>query len=313
MGIKILGTGSSHPKNKVTNFDFKKIETSDEWIYSRTGIKSRYIAKEETTSSLALEASRLAILESNIDVNKIKLVICATMTPDSFTPCVSSKILSKLGICNAMAFDINVACSGFVYALNIAEAMLKDDMYALVIGGECVSKLLDFNERSTCVLFGDGAGAVILEKSNNNCFFYAKSKTDEDNILEAQGLSQIKTSHTLHNFKLQMKGTDVFKFALSSFEDCFEDLKMKSIHLEDIDLIIPHQANKRIIMSVARRYGIREDLFYLNLENYGNTSAASIAIALDEARKEGRIKSGMKILFVGFGSGLSWGYCYLEI
>lgn len=313
MGIKILGTGSCHPKTIVTNNDFKKIETSDEWIYSRTGIKSRYIAKSETTSSLAIEAAKKAILASNVDVNKIGLVICATITPDSFTPCVASRILKPLGINRAMAFDINVACSGFVYALNIASSLIKDDEYALVIGGECMSKLLDFNDRSSCVLFGDGAGAVVLEKSNNECYFYANSKTDENEILKADSLKNVRTGHTIRNFKLQMKGQDVFKFALESFDDCFKDMKVKNLSLDDVDLIIPHQANKRIILSVARRHEINEDKFYLNLEKYGNTSAGSIAIALDEAIRDGSIKVGNKVLLVGFGAGLSWGYCYIEI
>lgn len=313
MSIKILGTGSCHPKNIVTNNDFKKIETSDEWIYSRTGIKSRYIAKDETTSFLAIEAAKKAIEASKIDVDKIGLVICATITPDCFTPCVASTILKPLGINRAMAFDINVACSGFVYGLNIASSLLKDGEYALVIGGECMSKILDFNDRSSCVLFGDGAGAVVLEKSNNKCFFYANSKTDQNQILKAEGLKNVRTGHTMRNFKLQMKGQDVFKFALESFDDCFKNMEINNLNLNDVDLIIPHQANKRIIMSVARRHEINEEKFYLNLEKYGNTSAGSIAIALDEAMRDGSIKPGMKVLLVGFGAGLSWGYCYLEI
>ena len=313
MGIEIIGTGSSHPKTICTNNDFKNIETSDEWIYTRTGIKQRYLAEEEKTSTLALEAASYAISNANIDANKIKIVIVATMTPDSFTPAVASKILKPLGIERAMAFDMNVACSGFVYALNVASSLIKDDEYALVIGSECVSKVLDFNDRATCVLFGDGAGAVLLKKSNNNCIFYSTSKTDEDMIIEAPGLSQITTEDTLTNFKLLMKGTDVFKFALDAFSDCLEDLSNKGISINDIDMIIPHQANKRIILSVSKRYEIDEEKFFLNIEKYGNTSAASIAIALDEAYKSGRIKKGMKILLVGFGSGLSWGYCFLEI
>ena len=177
----------------------------------------------------------------------------------------------------------------------------------------CVEVELDFNVRDTCLLFGDGEGAVLLKKSNNNCMFYSTSKTDEDMIIEAPGLSQITTEDTLTNFKLLMKGTDVFKFALDAFSDCLEDLSNKGISVNDIDMIIPHQANKRIILSVSKRYEIDEEKFFLNIEKYGNTSAASIAIALDEAYKSGRIKKGMKILLVGFGSGLSWGYCFLEI
>ncbi len=310
VGIKIFGTGSSHPLNKISNFDFKNIETSDEWIYTRTGIKTRYISKKETTSFLAVEASKKAIEDSKIDSNRIRYVICATMTPDSFTPCVASKILNALGIKTAMAFDINVACSGFVYALNIASSLLKDEEYALVIGSECVSKLLDFKDRTTCVLFGDGAGAIVIGKTKEQALFYANSKTDEHHILEATSLGNIENQEVIKDFKLKMKGPEVFRFALESFEDCFENLFKNNINLEDIDLIIPHQANQRIIASVARRYGLKEEMFYLNLETYGNTSAASIAIALDEAKRNGKLKKGMKILLIGFGSGLSWGYCY---
>lgn len=314
MGFEIIGTGSHHPSNKVTNNDFKGIETSDEWIYTRTGIKSRYITDNETTSTLALESAKKAISDANIDVNDIKIVITATMTPDSFTPNVSSKILMPLGITKACAFDINVACSGFVYALSIAENMLKDNEYALVIGSECVSKILDFKDRSTCVLFGDGAGAVIIKKSNNKFDYYLNSKTDVDGILEAPGFSQILgEDNTITDFKLRMNGKEVFKFALDCFCDCIDKLNEKGISMSDVDLIIPHQANKRIIQSVSRRYEIDEEKFYLNLEDYGNTSAASIAIALDEANKAGKIKKGMKLLLVGFGSGLSWGYIYIEL
>lgn len=310
MGIRIISTGSKVPSFRVGNNDFTRIETSDEWIYSRTGIKQRYFAKDETTSSLAIAAAKKAIDKKGINPNDIKIVIVATMTADSFTPAVASKILSPLGIRNAMAFDINVACSGFVYALNIAAKLITEG-FALVIGSECVSKLLDMDDRSTCVLFGDGAGAVIIEKSDKEALFYASSKTDNAKILEAKGLSSITDEKELTDFKLKMNGTEVFKFALDAFNTCFEDLKKYNINISDIDLIIPHQANKRIIQSVARRFMIDENKFYLNLEKYGNTSSASIAIALDEAYPI--LKEGMKILLVGFGSGLSWGYCLLEV
>ncbi len=310
MGIRIISTGSSHPKLRVTNNDFTRIETSDEWIYTRTGIKQRYFAKDETTSSLAIEAGLKAINKANINPNDINLVIVATMTPDSFTPAVASKILAPLGIKQAMAFDMNVACAGFVYALNTASSLINDG-YALVIGSECVSKLLDMDDRTTCVLFGDGAGAVLIEKSKNKSLFYASSKTDENHILESHGLSSITEEKELKDFKLKMNGTEVFKFALDAFNDCFIELNKFNINIDDINLIIPHQANKRIIQSVMRRFSIDEDKFYLNLESYGNTSSASIAIALDEAFPN--LKKGMKILLIGFGSGLSWGYCLLEV
>ena len=312
MGIKIVSTGSAHPLKRITNNDFTKVETSDEWITSRTGIKQRYFAETETTVSLAIEAGNKAIKDSGINPNEIKLVIVATMTPDSFTPTVASKVLESLGIAMAMAFDMNVACSGFVYAINVAASLLQTG-YALVIGAECISKILDMKDRNTCVLFGDGAGALLLSKSDNMSMFYSNSKTDSSNIIEAHGLSQIKEENVLTNFKLQMNGPEVFKFAIEAFHDCIDDLNIKGIKIDDIDLFIPHQANKRIIQSVAKRLGIEEAKFYLNLEEYGNTSAASIGIALDQAKKNGFLKKGMKILLVGFGSGLAWGYCYLEV
>ena len=312
MGIKILGTGSSHPSKKITNFDFINIETSDEWIYSRTGIKSRYISTGESTSSLAQKACKEALTKANVQPNKIKLLICATMTPDGFTPCVASSILNELGIEKAMAFDINVACSGFVYALNIANSLLNVGEYALVVGAETLSKVLDFNDRNTCVLFGDGAGSVVIQKDTSDAVFYANSKTDIERILYANGLAN-SVNNQICDYKLKMNGKEVFKFALDSFADCFSDLCSKNISLDDIDLIIPHQANKRIILSACKKYNLSEEKFYLNLENYGNTSAASIAIALDEARKNGKLIEGMKVLLIGFGSGLSWGYCLLHI
>lgn len=311
MGIKILGTGSSIPKFKMKNDDFTKIETSDEWIYTRTGIKERHFVKNEKTSDLAYDAAKKAISDAKIDVSKIKYVICATMTPDTFTPTVASKILSRLGI-QAMAFDMNVACSGFVYALNVGYHMLKNDECALIIGAESVSKLLDFQDRSSCVLFGDGAGAAVITKDDSISLFYANSKTDENEILNANGLSQIKTGKTLKDFKLTMNGKEVFKFALESFKDSFNELEKNGVKPSDIDLIIPHQANKRIIESVAKKNQIEMDKFYLNLHKYGNTSSASVAIALDEARKDNTLKPGMKTLLVGFGSGLAWGYCLIE-
>ncbi len=307
MGIEIVSTGRHIPSLCYKNTDFTKIETSDEWIVQRTGIKTRYFEKKLTTSQMAVSAAKNAFENTDLDPCLIKVVIVATMTPDSFTPCCASKILDELGI-RAMAFDINVACSGFVYALNVCQGLLNEGEYGLVIGADEVSKLLDFKDRRSCVLFGDGAGAAIIKKSDNYSRFYAMSKTDTNCILNAAGLSQIKFGNTLHNFKLQMKGQDVFRFALEAFDDCFKDLNNNNVSLDDIDLFIPHQANFRIICSVARKHNIDLDRFYLNLDKYGNTSSASVGIALDEAIRSGTLKKGMKVLLVGFGSGLSWGY-----
>lgn len=306
MGINILGSGKAVPNKRMFNNDFTEIETSDEWIYSRTGIKSRFILTNETNYDLALVAAKKAITNSNINPSLIKVVIVATMTPDQFTPATASKILKPLGITNAMAFDINVACSGFVYALNVGYRLLNDEDVCLVVASERVSSLLDFKDRSTCVLFGDGAGALLFKRNDKEALFYGKSKTDEANILFSGGLNN------LADYKLKMKGPDVFRFALEAIKDCFNELQNKGIDLNDIDLIIPHQANKRIIESVAKKNNIPIDKFYLNLEKYGNTSAASCAIALSEAIDSNMLKKGMKVLLIAFGSGLSWGYVYFE-
>ncbi len=307
MGIEIISTGKYIPSLCFKNNDFTKIETSDDWIVQRTGIKTRYFEKKITTSQMAALAAKNALDNTSLDPKLIKVVIVATMTPDSFTPCCASKILDDLGI-RAMAFDINVACSGFVYALNVCHGLLNEGEYGLVIGADEVSKLLDFTDRRSCILFGDGAGAAIIKKCDSYSKFYAMSKTDTNYILNAGGLSQIKYGNTLHNFKLQMKGQDVFRFALEAFDDCFNNLEKNNISIDDIDLFIPHQANYRIICSVARKHNIDLERFYINLDKYGNTSSASVGIALDEAIRGGVLKKNMKVLLIGFGSGLSWGY-----
>lgn len=311
MGFKIISTGLAHPQKVVTNNDFSHIETSDEWISSRTGIRQRYFCTDETTKSLAKEATIKAFQGLDIDKNRVKLLIVATMTPDNFTPSVASSILSDLDI-EAMAFDINVACSGFVYALRIAHELIKDDELALIIGAESISKMLDFNDRTTCVLFGDGAGAVLLEKNQDSFLAYSMSKSDSKKILYANGLATANEGK-LEKCYLNMVGSEVFRFAIDAFDDCFKHLTNEGILLQDIDLIIPHQANKRIIEHVAKKFRIDFNKFYLNLDKYGNTSAASIPIAVDEALKDGSLKSGQKILLIGFGSGLAWGYVYMRI
>lgn len=321
-GINILGLGYYLPKKKITNNDFiDHIDTSDEWIKTRTGINSRYMSEDENTSKLAYEAAKKAIENAKIDKEKIDLIIVATMTPDNFTPSTACMLQGLLGLtdCKVMAFDLNAACSGFVYSINVAYNMLASGMYkcALVVGSETLSKIIDFNDRSTCVLFGDGAGALVIEASNNKeSYFYARSKSDEKMVLYAEGISLTNNMNNsiVSDHYLKMNGQEVFKFAVNAMEDGIDEILMKSNKkMEDIDYIIPHQANVRIINNVSKKYKLDGKKIYVNLDKYGNTSAASIAIALSEGYEAGVLKRGMKIILVGFGAGLTWASAYLEL
>ncbi|MCR5349904.1 MAG: ketoacyl-ACP synthase III [Acholeplasmatales bacterium] len=318
-GIKVVGFGHYVPETTIKNDDFKEIiDTSDEWISSRTGIKERRISITETTTDLAYKAALMALLDSKLTGSDIDLVITATMSPDSYTPSISSKLLSKLGIEKAMAFDISAACSGFVYALNIASAILGQNNLkrAIVVGAECLSELLDYTDRSTCVLFGDGAGAVVVEKTNENGYFYSMSKTDTENILYANAIraNDMLLNNETDNYHLKMDGKKVYKFALDAVSDAIDNvLKMSGLKDSDIDLFIPHQANERIIMSVCKHLNLDFNKFYLNLERYGNTSSASIPIALSEAYHNNTLRKGQTVLLVGFGAGLTWASTILKV
>lgn len=315
--IKILGVGHALPDSIVTNDDLSlMMETNDEWIRTRTGIKERRIANDSSTSNLALKAALIAIEDAKINKNEIDIVICATITPDNSTPAVSQMVIKELQI-EAMAFDISAACSGFVYALTIASSLLETLKFkkALVIGAEILSKIIDFSDRNTAILFGDGAGAFIIDNTGSKSYSYCMAKGDNDNVLYAhlfdkEGLYK----NGITNHFLKMDGQNVFKFALFAMEDAITQiLKITNKNINDIDLIIPHQANYRIIESVKKKMNIASEKFFLNLESYGNTSAASIAIAYSEAKTKGIIKPGMKMIFVGFGAGLTWASIYLEV
>lgn len=321
-GINVLGFGYYLPKKKVINDDFiDHVDTSDEWIKTRTGINSRYLSEDENTSKLAYEASIKAIKNAKIDKEKIDLIIVATMTPDNFTPSTACILQGLLGLndTKVMAFDINAACSGYVYSLNVANAMLNSGLYkcALVVGCETLSKIIDFTDRSTCILFGDGAGALVIEGSDTKkSYFYARSKYDEDRFLIAEGiqLSSNMNNSIVADHYLKMNGQEVFKFAINALEDGINEiLKMSNKTIDDIDIIVPHQANFRIINNVSRKLKLSANKMYVNLDKYGNTSAASIAIALSEGFESGVIKRGMKVILVGFGAGLTWGAVYLEL
>lgn len=316
----ILGTGSYTPDKIITNDDMSKIvDTSDEWIATRTGIRQRrFAADDETTSDMAIQAANKAILSAGIEKNSIDCIIFATMTPDMPFPSSACLLQDKMGLPNVTAFDIQAACSGFIYALNLANTMILSKQYKtiLIIGAEKLSSILDFKDRTTCVLFGDGASAAIVSKSDNSGVGILHTDTGADGgtpelLHQPAGGSAIppcidSINNRLHFLK--MNGKEIFKKAVRVMgQSCVKSLEACNLTAADIDLVIPHQANMRIIESLAKRLEIPLDKFHNNLDLYGNTSAASIGIALDEAIKANRIKKGDRILLVAFGAGLTWG------
>lgn len=315
--MKILGFGKAVPRKIVTNDDLSKfVETSDEWIFQRTGIRERRIS-DENTSELAYRSAVDAIKNSNIDKNEIDLIVCATMTPDNFTPSVACMVQEKLGLGdNVTAFDVNAACTGFVYALKIVASMLNTyHKKALIIGCETLSKIINFEDRNTCVLFGDGAGAIVVEKDEKNEEFYTCSfGNDKDLVAENVEMNFEMKNKVLKSGFLKMNGKEIFKFAINVIEKSIDNiLDRTNLKLEDIKLIIPHQANQRIISNVAKKLNVDNNKFFVNLEKYGNTSAASVPMALCEAFESKKITKGDKVILVGFGGGLTWGSTIIEI
>lgn len=319
--VKIVGTGSYVPQNVVTNDDLAKIvDTNDEWISSRTGIKQRRITIDENTSDLAYKAALKALQNSNEKVEDIDLIICATSSPDFLTPSTACIIQSKLGAKNAVAFDISAACTGLIYGMIIAQQFIKTKMHntVLVIGSETLSKILNWKDRSTCVLFGDGASAVILKSSEEeNSFLSTHWEADGTkwNYLQCPSSKIIdiySPQYESQNF-ISMLGSDVFKFAVKSFIKGVKTVLDKSnCSKDDIKYIIPHQANMRIINYAAKVLKMPMDKFYTNLDKYGNTSAASIGIALDEVVDKGLLNKGDKLILVAFGAGMTSGAILLE-
>lgn len=319
--VKIIGTGSYAPKNIVTNDDLSKlVDTSDEWISSRTGIKERRITEGEDTSSLAAKAALEAIKSSGVSPLDIELIIVATTSPDSFTPSTACLVQALIGADNAVCFDIAAACSGFIYAMNTAVQYIKCGTYktALIIGAEVLSKILDWSDRSTCVLFGDGSGAAILKASDDNGILAVHIGSDgkKAEFLKcpaAKVNNPFINNETVSNSVVSMNGREIFKFASRVIPKSIgEVLKNTQFTLEDIKYIIPHQANMRIIETAAKKLEIDCGKFYMNVNRYGNTSAASIPIALDEMVKEGLLKKGDKVILVGFGGGLTFGSALIQ-
>ncbi len=317
---RIVGTGMAVPEKVLTNADLEKIvDTTDEWIVSRTGIRERRIASEhEALSDFALPAAQRALEMAGIPGDEVDLVICATVSPDTPFPATSTQIQAAIGAAGAAAFDISAACTGFIYGLGIANQYLRAGgaKTALVVGGEILSKFTDWTDRNTCVLFGDGAGAVVLRADGES----------ESGIL---GVSLHSDGHLGHLLQrpaggsrrppslrdleadqsfIKMRGNETFKVAVRSLAEVSDEvLKAAGLAHEEVDWFIPHQANLRIIEAVGRRLEIREGHTYVNIERYGNTSAASVPIALDELNRAGRIEEGDIVLCAAFGSGLVWG------
>ena len=323
--IKIVGLGSYLPEKILTNADLEKtVDTTDEWIRERTGIRERRIArKDQASSDLALEAAKIALQKASLDPKEIDLILVATITPDMFFPSTACTVQDKLGAKNAAALDISAACSGFIYGLVICHSLICQGQYkkVLLIAAETLSKITDWEDRATCVLLGDGAGAAVLTPSDSPkegllaSALGAIGSAGELLYLPAGGSRNPSTHETVDKklHYLKMQGNELFKLAVKSLvEAANRVIKEAKVTPQDIDLLIPHQANIRIINASATRIGVPMEKVYINVDKYGNTSAASIPIALDEALREGRIKKGDLILLDAFGGGLTWGACLLR-
>ncbi|MBH98073.1 MAG: 3-oxoacyl-ACP synthase [Rhodospirillaceae bacterium] len=316
MYARIISTGKYLPKKILTNSELEKIvDTSDEWILSRTGIESRHIAADdEFTSHLAEKAANIALKTAGLNSNDIDLVVVGTCTPDRMFPNVACLIQERMGI-KGPAFSLEAACSGFVYALTVADQFIcaGKAKRALVIGAETMSRLIDWTDRETCVLFGDGAGAVILEASEEPGLIFSDLGADGQHrklLYTDTGLSNMRSSV---DGDLKMKGNEVFKVAVRTLEQMVDKvLKDNQLEQGDIDWLVPHQANLRIISATAKRLGLPMERVVVTVNKHGNTSAASIPMALDTAVKDGRIKNGDLILLEAFGGGFTWGSCLLK-
>lgn len=321
--ISIIGTGSYVPEKILTNDDLSKIvDTSDEWIFSRTGMRERHICNDnQCTSDLGAEAAKKALENANINADELDLIIVATLSPDMFFPSTACFIQDKIGALNAFCYDIGAACSGFLYAIECARAQIKSGSIktAMVIGSEKMSMFLDWEDRSTCILFGDGAGAAILQADNKGRGVMPAVMGSDGSLAHllwtSGGGSRNPISHDMIDRKehyIQMHGQDVFKHAVRRMGDSvIETLKKNQISIDEISCFIPHQANIRIIDAISKKLNI-EDRMYSNLEKYANTSSAALAIALDEASRTGVLNQGDLVVLTVFGSGFTWGANVIE-
>jgi len=325
MSVHLVGTGSYAPEKILTNRDLEKmVDTNDEWIRTRTGIRERRIARDDqATSDLAIEAAKAALEDAAISPEEIEIILVATCSPDMFFPSTATQVQHKLGAKKAFAMDLSAACSGFLFAMETARSMLAGKRYktALVIGAEKMSGLLNWEDRNTCILFGDGAGAAVLVREDDRegglgpCILGSNGSLSHLLEIPAGGSRQPVTPEVLatHANTIHMEGKEVFKHAVMNMTSTAKRLIREAGWApEDLALVIPHQANERILEAIRTRVGVAEDRVYKNLDKYGNTSAASIGIALDEAARAGKLNPGDKVMLLAFGAGFTWAGILLE-
>lgn len=326
-GIEIKGTGLYAPQKVATNEDFAAIvDTTDEWIYTRTGMKRRHMSSGEATWYMAVSAAKKALMSADVNADEIDLIICSSATPDYFTPSCACLVQRELGIKVCIALDVNAACAGFVYGMDMARRYLAcgDIRNALVIGSENLTKITDYSDRASCVLFGDGAAAAVVTASDRLYSSYISADGSGAKHMIARNIpphnafmgekpEYDEAMPAGNSHYLYMDGKEVYKFATNALPLAVREACAKvGITVEDLNLIIPHQANIRIIQTAAKNLGVSMDKLFVNIEEYGNTSSASIPIALTEAYAQGRIKKGDKVCLVGFGSGLTYGAVIFE-
>lgn len=324
MSSRIIATAAKAPDQVITNDDLAKIvDTSDEWIVQRTGIRSRHISNGENTSVFVIDVAKQLIEKASVNAEDIDLIIVASVTPDYGTPSLACMVQKEIHAINAVAFDITAACTGFIFALNTADMYIRSGMYknAIVIGGETLSKIVDWSDRSTCVLFGDGAGGAYIEASEQGGIVSRKIGSDgslydilTEGYLECTNpFSTVKEQRIHPKYYVSMDGREVFKFATKKVISSIQELLDKEgLTGNDIRYIVPHQANIRIVEVISKKLKIPMDKFYINMESYGNTSSASVPIALNELNEKGLIERGDKIVLAGFGGGMTWGVMIVE-
>lgn len=319
MTTRIIGTGSYLPKAVVTNDDLAKImDTSDEWIRSRTGICKRHLVTDETTTSMCIEASKCALENAGVTADEIDLIIVGTLSGDNVTPSTACEIQAAIGATKAVAFDVNAACSGFIFALNTAHAYFQAGIYktALVLGAETLSKIMNWEDRSTCVLFGDGAGAAVVRAEDTGMIAFEQgSDGARGHVLACKGRAKHNplVSEDPALDYVYMDGQEVYKFAVSTVPASIQRvLEKANVSTDEITYFVLHQANIRILQSVAKRLKVSEDKFPISLDHCGNISAGSVPILLDEMNQKGMLKKGDKIVMSGFGAGLTWGTALIE-
>lgn len=315
---KIIGTGSCLPEKVVTNQELsERMDTSDEWIKERTGIRKRHIISEgETTSTLAAEAARRALTMAGIQAEEVDLILLATSSGNTQVPAASCWVQSMIGAFHAACYDISAACSGFVFALNTAQAFIRSGMarLVLVIGADTISNLVDWEDRSSCILFGDGAGAVVVQATEEEIPFHGIMHTDSRKAASLVAESRHQTiSPVRENTFLRMDGKEIFKFALTKVPQIISEvLEEAGCQAEDVDLFVLHQANGRILESVGKKLKVSSEKIPVNVDEYANFSAGTVPVLLDQLNRGGKLKRGMKLIFSGFGAGLTWGAIYME-